>query len=99
MAPSFLRPFQGGIELKIKVVPGSSRSAIAGVLGDRLKVRVTAPAEGGKANRAVVGLLQKWLDAREVVILAGHARAEKTVRVSGLGSIGEERISRLAVAR
>lgn len=75
---------EGGWELRIKVVPGASRSEIAGVLGDRLKVRVAAPAEGGKANRAVVELLRNWLGTRHVEIIRGLSRAEKTIRISGV---------------
>lgn len=77
----------GGIELSIKVVPGASRSEVAGVLGDRLKVRVAAPAEGGKANRAVVALLKKWLGAKGVEIVSGFSSSEKTVRVAGLSRV------------
>lgn len=40
--------------LAVKVVPGSSRDQIVGRLGDALKIKVTAPAEKGKANTAVV---------------------------------------------
>jgi uncharacterized protein (TIGR00251 family) len=54
-----------------------------------LKVRVAAPAEGGKANGAVVRLLAEWLGVREVEIVAGGSRAEKTVRVTGLSAIPE----------
>jgi uncharacterized protein len=68
-------------------VPGASRSGIAGVLGDRLKVRVAAPPEGGKANREVVRLLGDWLDVRDVEIVAGLSSAEKTVRISGVSAI------------
>jgi hypothetical protein len=78
---------EGGIELSIKVVPGASRSEVAGVLGARLKVRVAAPAEGGKANRALVGLLKKWLAAKDVQIVSGLSSAEKTVRVAGLSRV------------
>ncbi|MDQ5870829.1 MAG: DUF167 domain-containing protein [Acidobacteriota bacterium] len=85
--PPFARAVEGGIELSIKVVPGASRSEVAGVLGDRLKVRVSAPAEGGKANRAVVALLEKWLGARDVEVVAGHSTREKTVRVPGVSAI------------
>lgn len=87
--PPFARAVEGGIELAIKVVPGASRSEVAGVLGDRLKVRVAAPAEGGKANRAVVALVKKWLGARDVEIVAGLSGREKTVRVSGVLEIPE----------
>ena len=83
LAP-FARAVEGGIELWIKVVPGASRSEIAGVLGDRLKVRVAAAAEGGKANRAVVQVLREWLGVRGVQIVSGSSSPEKTVRVAGL---------------
>lgn len=82
--PPFARPVAGGVELSIKVVPGASRSEVAGVLGDRLKVRVAAPAESGRANRAVEELLKAWLGAKEVEIVAGRSGREKTVLVSGV---------------
>jgi uncharacterized protein (TIGR00251 family) len=87
--PPFARQRDGAIELRIKVVPGASRTGIAGTLGDRLKVRIAAPAEGGKANRALVSVLSEWLGVRDVEIVAGHSSAEKTVRVSGLSTIPE----------
>ncbi|HSD71700.1 MAG TPA: DUF167 domain-containing protein, partial [Thermoanaerobaculia bacterium] len=60
-----MRRVEDGLELRIKVVPGTSRSEIVGALGDRLKVRVAAPPERGKANDALVALLREWLGARE----------------------------------
>jgi uncharacterized protein len=93
--PSFVRPVEGGIELSIKVVPGASRSEIAGVLGDRLKVRVTAPPEGGKANRALVELLRDWLGVREVAIVSGRGSPEKTVRAEGVTELDEGLLTRL----
>ena len=75
------------MELDVKVVPGASRTEIVGPLGNRLKVRVAAPAEGGKANRALVKVLSEWLRTRDVEIVAGRSSAEKTVRVSGLSAI------------
>jgi len=73
-------------------VPGASRSAIVGLLGDRLKVRVAAPPEKGAANRAVVDLLRTWLDVRDVEIVAGHGAAEKTASVKGLAGLTEEQV-------
>jgi uncharacterized protein (TIGR00251 family) len=64
-------------------VPGASRSEIAGVLGDRLKVRVAAPAEGGKANEAVLELLRGWLGTEDVRVASGHGGPAKTIRVGG----------------
>lgn len=73
-----------GIELRLKVVPGARHSAIVGLLGDRLKVRVAAPPEGGKANRAVCELLCEWSQADAAVITAGLASAEKTALLRGV---------------
>jgi len=95
--PPFVRRIEGGIELALKVVPGASRPGIMGVLGDRLKVRVAAPPERGKANREVVALLRDWLGVRNVEIVAGHARAEKTARIAGLAGIDERRLAVLDV--
>ena len=76
--------------LWIKVVPGASRNEIAGVLGDRLKVRVGAPPESGKANKAVCVLLARTLGVRQadVDVEGGTTRPEKTVRVRGAGVDG-----------
>ena len=88
--PAFARRIDGGFDLAIKVVPGASRTVIAGPLGHRLKVRVAAPAEGGKANRALVEVLREWLGVRDVEIVAGRSSAEKTVRAIGLSTIPEQ---------
>jgi len=72
--------------LAVKVVPGASRSAIAGWLGDALKVRVSAPPERGKANAALEALLARALGLapERVRIVAGHGAARKVVEVDGL---------------
>jgi uncharacterized protein (TIGR00251 family) len=72
--------------LAIKVVPGSSRSGIAGWLGDTLRVRVTAPAERGKANAAVEALLREvlGLSAGGATIVSGSSSPRKIVEIVGL---------------
>jgi uncharacterized protein (TIGR00251 family) len=74
------------ILLWIKAVPGASRDQVSGVLGDRLKIRVSAPPENGKANRAICELLARTLrlKPRNITVHAGHASAEKTVCITGL---------------
>lgn len=78
---------EGGVVLWVKVVPGAKRDGVAGELGERLKVRVSAAAEGGKANRAVCRVVAGALGVREkdVEIVSGVTNPEKCVRVVGLG--------------
>lgn len=70
----------------MKVVPGSSRDRLAGLLGDALKVQVAAAAERGKANAAVEALLAETLgiSARGVSVIRGHSSPRKTVLARGV---------------
>jgi uncharacterized protein (TIGR00251 family) len=79
----------GSMLIAVKAVPGASRDQIAGVMGDRLKVRVAAPPEGGKANKAIESLLAAALgiNKRDVEVVQGRASAEKTVRVAAVTAI------------
>jgi uncharacterized protein (TIGR00251 family) len=74
--------------IAVKAVPGASRDSVAGRLGERLKVRIAAPPEGGKANRAICELLASELGVRagDVEVVQGHGRAEKVVRVVGVSA-------------
>ncbi len=76
----------GAVLIYVKAVPGASRDVIAGVLGDRLKVRISAPPEKGKANAAICRVIAKALGVRPntVSIHAGRRNPEKVVRVEGL---------------
>ena len=76
----------GSFKLPIKVVPGSSRSGIAGWLGDTLRVRVTAPPERGKANAAVESLLTEVLGLSRggAKIISGGSSSRKLVEIVGL---------------
>ncbi|MFN0132646.1 MAG: DUF167 domain-containing protein [Phycisphaerales bacterium] len=74
------------VRLAIKAVPGAKSDEIVGPLGDRLKVRVCAPPEGGKANDAICALIAGALGVRrqDVAVVSGHGRAEKVVEVRGV---------------
>jgi uncharacterized protein (TIGR00251 family) len=69
--------------IHIKAVPGSSRDVIRGLLGDRLKVAVSAPPEGGKANAAIIRLLRDTLGVheRDIELHAGSTSVRKSIRV------------------
>jgi len=82
------------IVIRIKAVPGASRDSIAGLLGDRLKVRTSAPPEGGKANKAICKILAKSLGLKpaQVKIIAGHTNPEKSAQIEGcsIEHLGEQ---------
>jgi uncharacterized protein (TIGR00251 family) len=67
------------------VQPGAKRSAVAGLHGGRLKIRLAARAVDGAANRALVDFLADALDAprRDVVIESGETSRQKRISVLG----------------
>jgi uncharacterized protein (TIGR00251 family) len=71
--------------LVIKAVPGARRDEVVGWLGERLKVRVSAPPEDGRANAAICALVARELGLKSaaVEVVGGHGRAEKTLRIRG----------------
>jgi uncharacterized protein (TIGR00251 family) len=74
------------VTVSVKVVPGASRDRIVGPYGDAVKVQVSAPPEGGKANKAVVALLAEALGVKlnQVRLVRGHASSRKVIEVDGV---------------
>ena len=89
---------RGVLTRRVKVVPGASRSRIVGMLGDRLKLSVSAAPEAGKANKAVCKLLAKTLGIapRDVSVYAGQTQPTKTITITGISA--EMAADRLASA-
>jgi uncharacterized protein (TIGR00251 family) len=81
-----LRETETGVIFRIRVVPRASRSEVAGIQGDALKLRITAPPVEGKANEECIRLLAETLGVKkgQVTIIAGHASRTKTVAVDGV---------------
>ncbi len=66
------------------VQPRSSKNLVDGVLGDRLKIRLTAPPVEGEANQALIAYLAKALGIpkNEVILAQGGKSRKKVVAVS-----------------
>jgi uncharacterized protein (TIGR00251 family) len=77
-----LRRVDTGVLLTVWVVPGARRDEVAGRHGDALKVRVTAPAEGGRANAAMLRLLSSRIGS-DCTLHRGTTSRRKTVLVEG----------------
>ncbi|MHB8781124.1 MAG: DUF167 domain-containing protein [Candidatus Geothermincolia bacterium] len=80
------RAVAGGVEIAVKLKPGSSRKGIAGVEGERLAVTVHARPTGGEANRALIRVLADAIGVppSSVVITGGVKSRAKTVLVEGV---------------
>jgi len=76
----------GGIVFIVKVVPGSNRTAVCGLLDEMLKIKVSAAPEKGKANQCLIELLAKQLGVKKnaVSIISGKAKPIKRMQVSGI---------------
>jgi uncharacterized protein (TIGR00251 family) len=74
------------VRLRIHVQPRASRTEIAGLHGDALKVRIAAPPAEGAANEALVRFLADRLGVPRgaVRLEAGRAARAKIVRVLGI---------------
>ncbi len=91
-----LRETEAGIELMVKASPGSRRNEIRGVIAGALKVSVTAVAEKGKANKAIMKLLSVTLGIpkSQIELVSGGASAVKKFVVRGITVDGlAERLS------
>ncbi len=85
-SPIPIRETTAGVVFCIRVVPRASRSEVAGIQGDALKLRLNAPPVEGKANDECIRLLADILAVKktQVTIIAGHAARTKTVAVAGI---------------
>lgn len=81
-----IQEINGGIVFDVKVVPGSSKTAIAGVLDGMLKVKVAAPAQKGKANKCLVHFLAKKLNVKTntISIISGQTSPVKRLRIADI---------------
>lgn len=77
---------------KLRLRPGGGRTAFAGQIGDRLRVRVTAPPLEGRANAALVKFLaRQFRVARSRVrLVAGEFARDKVVEIDRPAALPEE---------
>jgi len=83
-----IQEVNGGVVFAAKIVPGSSRTGVCGLLNGMLKIKISAAPEKGKANRALVGFLAKKLGVKKkaVRIISGQTNPVKKVQVLGVSA-------------
>ena len=89
------------VVLRVLVQPRASREAFAGVVGDRLKVSLTAPPVEGAANAALCVFLAKQFGVpkRRVVLESGATGRRKRVRIMSATQLPRALISAGGTAR
>lgn len=92
--PAFLRRTGGGVTVELRAQPRARRTALVCSAGT-LKASVTAPAEDGKANGAVIELLAvAWrLPKSAFAVTRGTTARDKVLSISGEPALLAERIA------
>jgi len=80
-----VRQHADGVTIPVKVHPKARRDRISGLLGEALKLELTAPPIDGKANEACIRFFADFLKVprASVTIAAGLSSRNKVIRVTG----------------
>jgi uncharacterized protein (TIGR00251 family) len=72
--------------IRVRVQPRASHEGIAGEQDGAIVIRVNAPPEGGRANRAVVKLVARRLGVAQsaVEVARGASSRDKVLRIDGV---------------
>ena len=82
--------------LYIKAVPGASKTEFAGVKDNKIRIRIAAAPEDGKANSELIAFLAKSLGCgkRDIILQSGERSRLKTL---SLPASVQQELQRLAV--
>ena len=88
MAEATIQEVEGAVVFKAKIIPGSSRTAVCGLLDGMLKIKVSAAPEKGKANRCLIEFLAKRLGVKKnaISIISGRTNQVKKMQVLGISA-------------
>ena len=83
-----VRDISAGVAFTVKVQPRARKNAITGVVGDALKLALTAPPVDGRANEACIEFFANLLEVprSSVTIASGETSRNKVIRVAGLSA-------------
>jgi uncharacterized protein (TIGR00251 family) len=94
-----LKEHPQGWLLPVRAQPGAKRSAVLGEQAGALKAAVTAPAQDGRANQALLELLRDALHLKrsQLELYSGEASRNKKLLIRGVSrSELEQRLASLA---
>jgi uncharacterized protein len=76
-------------KIMIKVQPNAGRNEIIGLAEGVWKIKIGAPPDKGKANKALLDFLSRVLNIRKdsLILLRGQASHNKVIEVIGLSAV------------
>jgi len=95
MAALDVKQADGMVVFQVKVVAGSSRTAVSGLFDGMLKVKVAAAAEKGKANDCLIAFLAGKLCVKKKAIEIVKGKTNPVKRLAVAGVAVEDVIARL----
>jgi hypothetical protein len=80
-------PARRRVTLTLHIQPNARVSAVAGLYGDALKIRIHAPAVDDKANAELIDFLHQWfkLPIQHIKIIQGARSRRKIVALDDAG--------------
>lgn len=83
---TFLETHPDGTLMRVRVVPRAAREEVGEILGDALKIRLTAPPVEGKANRALLKFIARTLGVpgSRITLLSGKTGRTKRLLIQGV---------------
>ena len=86
--PRLIRETPAGAEIDVRVVPRAKKTAIDGIRGGAVLIRVAAPPVDDAANSAVIEFLADTLGVprRSVRIVSGQRGRSKRIAVDGVSA-------------
>jgi len=84
--PPYLQQTSDGVLLSVKAQPRASRNEVAGMQGQELRVRVTAPPVDSSANDALLRFLAERLECplNRLRLVRGRASRHKQFHIAGI---------------
>lgn len=80
---SWIKNHPKGTVLLLHIQPGASKTELAGIHGERIKVKIKAPPRDGEANAAVVDFFSEILETAKakIFLIRGESSRQKDLLV------------------
>lgn len=82
----YIKEESKAVIFKVRVQPRASKNQVAELLGDAIKIRLTAPPVDGEANKALQDYIAKLfkIPKGRVELVSGHTGRNKYIRVKNV---------------